>query len=33
MMYADDAGIVSQSKDSLAKIMSVVDETYDAFGL
>ena len=33
MLYADDAGIVSRSKDSLAKIMSVVVETCDAFGL
>ena len=33
MLYADDAGIVSRSKDSLAKIMSVVVETCDPFGL
>ena len=30
---ADDVGIVSRSKDSLAKLMSVVVETCDAFGL
>ena len=33
MLYVDDAGIVSRSKDSLAKIMAVVVETCDAFGL
>ena len=33
MLYADDAGIVSRSKDSLPKIMSVVIETCDAFGM
>ena len=33
ILYTDDAGTVSRSKDSLAKIMSVVVETCDAFGL
>ena len=33
ILYTDDAGTVSRSKDSLAKIMSVVVETCDTFGL